>query len=264
MKTTLYYYTGTGNSLWTARLLATELGDSTLLPMTAADPVHDGADTAAIGLVFPVHMWGVPAPVLQFIKRLPGGRDRYFFAAAVNAGGVSRTLVQVRRAMAAAGLSLAAGFSVVLPSNYIPWGGPKPEAERQNQYQATREKIKLMAARLVNRETWPVEKGPLWQRIVFTAIYKLTFNMILKMDKDFWVDTKCTACGLCATVCPAHNIELQEGKPVWRHRCEQCLACIQWCPQEAIQYGKKTPGYARYHHPEVGIGDLQHQQAGDA
>lgn len=29
---------------------------------------------------------------------------------------------------------------------------------------------------------------------------------------------------------------------------EQCLACIKWCPQETIQFGKKTPRYKRYHH----------------
>ena len=37
---------------------------------------------------------------------------------------------------------------------------------------------------------------------------------------------------------------------------EQCLACIQWCPQEAIQFGKKTPRYKRYHHPEVTVREM--------
>jgi hypothetical protein len=34
------------------------------------------------------------------------------------------------------------------------------------------------------------------------------------------------------------------------------MACIQWCPQEAIQYGKKTVKYPRYHHPEVVLEDM--------
>lgn len=33
MKTVIYYYTGTGNSLWTARLLAAELDDAEIWPM---------------------------------------------------------------------------------------------------------------------------------------------------------------------------------------------------------------------------------------
>lgn len=62
--------------------------------------------------------------------------------------------------------------------------------------------------------------------------------------------------GICKTVCPCGNIELQAGKPVWLHHCEQCLACIQWCPPEAIQFGKKTPRYERYRHPEVKLSDI--------
>jgi len=26
-----------------------------------------------------------------------------------------------------------------------------------------------------------------------------------------------------------------DGRPVWQHHCEQCFACLQWCPKEAIQ-----------------------------
>jgi formate hydrogenlyase subunit 6/NADH:ubiquinone oxidoreductase subunit I len=48
-------------------------------------------------------------------------------------------------------------------------------------------------------------------------------------------------------------------KPAWLHRCEQCLACLQWCPQEAIQHGEKTAKYRRYHHPEVTLKDMLEQ-----
>ena len=70
------------------------------------------------------------------------------------------------------------------------------------------------------------------------------------MDKDFRCDDQCNSCNVCVQVCPARNIELKEGKPVWRHHCEQCLACIRWCPQESIQFGKKTQACERCHHPK--------------
>jgi NAD-dependent dihydropyrimidine dehydrogenase PreA subunit len=255
MKTVIFYYTGTGNSLWSARLLAERLDNAKLAPMKAADPFAAG-DADAVGFVFPVHVWGVPGAVLQFLEKLALKPDVYYFALAVNAGQVSRTLVQLRGLLAGRGARLAAGFSIVLPSNYIPWGGAAP-AERQNtRFANTRAKLHTAAACITNRESGPIEKGPLWQRIVFTAIYQMTLKQVHKMDKDFWCDDKCNACGICVRICPARNIELQEGKPVWRHHCEQCLACIQWCPQEAIQFGKKTPAYERYHHPEVQLKDM--------
>ncbi|MCB2357259.1 hypothetical protein [Clostridium estertheticum] len=42
-------------------------------------------------------------------------------------------------------------------------------------------------------------------------------------------------------------------------KCEQCFACLQWCPQKAIQYGKKTAMRKRYHHPDVEIADILNQ-----
>jgi ferredoxin len=255
MKTVIFYYTGTGNSLWSARLLAERLAGAKLAPMKAADPFAAG-DADAVGFVFPVHMWGVPGPVLQFLEKLALKPDVYYFALAVNAGQVSRTLVQLRGLLDGRGARLAAGFSIVLPSNYIPWGGPGPEERRNDLFGQTREKISEIGTYIAERKEGLADKGPLWQRILFTAIYKLSFRQVAKMDKDFWCDDKCNACGICVRICPAKNIELQEGKPLWRHYCEQCLACIQWCPQESIQYGKKTPAYERYHHPEVQLKDM--------
>ena len=37
------------------------------------------------------------------------------------------------------------------------------------------------------------------------------------------------------------------GKPVWGKDCTHCMACICYCPAEAIEYGKKSLGKPRYH-----------------
>jgi ferredoxin len=256
MKTAIYYYTGTGNSLWTARLMAGEIGDAALYNMSQMKNIPTIAGADAVGLVFPVHMWGIPSLVIRFIEKLDKNPDTYYFAVAVNAGQVSRTLIQLKGLMRSYGLTLSAGFDLVLPSNYIPWGGPGPAERLEELYQAAREKIEYSAGLVKRMEAGHIEKGPLWQRIIFTALYKITYNMIPKMDKDFWVDEKCNGCAICLKVCPVENITVQADKPVWLHHCEQCLACIQWCPQEAIQFGKKTPTYERYHHPEVKVKDM--------
>jgi MinD superfamily P-loop ATPase len=48
-----------------------------------------------------------------------------------------------------------------------------------------------------------------------------------------------------------------DGRPTWHHRCEQCFACLQWCPEEAIQFGTETAGKDRYHHPDVTLADMR-------
>ncbi|NTV51793.1 MAG: 4Fe-4S ferredoxin [Candidatus Firestonebacteria bacterium] len=254
MNTVLYYYTGTGNSLWSARLFAKELQTGEPVSLARDPEASRARSVEAVGLIFPVHMWGVPGVVLNFIAHLPA--DKYYFAVAVNAGQVSATLLQLRKVMAQRGLNLSLGVSLRMPSNYIPWGGPGSSEEIDRRFRQSREKIRQTAPAVRSRQTHPMEKGPWWQRVLFTGIYKMSFPYIAKMDKDFWVDTACNGCALCVKICPVRNIRLQNQKPVWGHGCEQCLACIQWCPQQSIQFGKKTPGITRYHQPEVKAADM--------
>jgi ferredoxin len=203
-----------------------------------------------------VHIWGVPHRVLAFLDILAGKTSKYYFAVAVNAGQVAATLLQLKKAMIAKGLELSAGYSLVMPSNYIPWGGPGPEEKWRKRIATAEEKIRLIAQNVSQKKDLPVEKGPLWQNILFSQLYRMSFNHVAELDKNFHADEKCNSCGVCARVCPTRNIAITSGKPVWDHRCEQCLACIQWCPREAIQYGKKTAAYTRYHHPEISLNDI--------
>jgi ferredoxin len=255
-KTTIYYYSGTGNSLWSAKKLAEELSDTTVVAIVKSSKDDQNTESENVGIVFPVHMWGVPYRVIEFVKNLKINPQKYYFALAVNAGQVSATLLQLNKLMKKKGGSLSSGFDIVLPSNYIPWGGPGPIEKQQERIAAVSSKI-IDVAKVVSKQlNQTLEKGPLWQRIVFTWFYKMTTPYIPKMDKNFRIDEKCNSCGICEKVCPAANILMKEGKPVWQKQCQQCLACIQWCPKESIQFGKKTSEYKRYHHPEIKLKEM--------
>jgi ferredoxin len=258
MKTRLYVYTGTGNSLWVARRLASELKKATLEFMPYAKKTFK-VQAEAVGIIFPVHIWGSPSRVIQFINHLKVQPSTYLFAVAVNASQPAATLLQLRRLMISRGLSLSLGYSIVLPSNYIPWGGPGPIDKQQRRFKEARAKVKTIADNVRRRGHGKVERGPWWQNVLFSLLYKLSFRQVPHMDKKFWVDAKCNSCGICARVCPAGNIGITKGKPAWLHCCEQCFACLQWCPQEAIQYGEKTVRYQRYHHPEIKLKDMLEQ-----
>lgn len=48
------------------------------------------------------------------------------------------------------------------------------------------------------------------------------------------------------------GIDLEIKKPVWtKDGCACCLGCIHRCPEQAIQYGKKTESRGRYTNPNV-------------
>jgi len=143
MKTELYVYTGTGNSLWVAHQLAVELKEATLdfMPLLS-NGLEKEADR--VGIIFPVHIWGLPSRVIRFVNHLKVKPGTYFFAIAVNAGQPAATLLQLQKLMSNRKLSLSLGYSIVLPSNYIPWGGPGPVETQQRLFRNAQEKVKRL------------------------------------------------------------------------------------------------------------------------
>jgi len=136
MSTTIYYYTGTGNSLWTARKLASVLEETQCIPLKRCTDEKVVCASDRIGLVFPVHIWGVPPPVVEFIRRLNVDPTQYLFAMAVNAGQPAATLIQLQSILREKQLHLSSGFSIDLPSNYIPWGGAPAPDKQQKKFDA--------------------------------------------------------------------------------------------------------------------------------
>ena len=170
MTTKLYVYTGTGNSLWIARQLALELKDAHVqfIPNLSRDLK---VDADRIGIIFPVHIWGLPSHVIQFIDHLQIKPETYLFALAVNATQPAATLLQLKKLTLARGHSLAQGYSIALPSNYTPWGGPGPVETQQRLFREAREKVKAIAGTILRQERKKVDRGPLWQNILFSWIY---------------------------------------------------------------------------------------------
>ncbi len=56
---------------------------------------------------------------------------------------------------------------------------------------------------------------------------------------------KCTACNICAEVCPFGAVEVIDGKyRINENICEGCITCSAACPEKAIRYRfKVTAGY---------------------
>jgi ferredoxin len=256
METIIYFYTGTGNSLWTAKNIARHLGNTELIPIASKKESIITSKAERVGLIFPVHMWGLPLHVSDFVQRLAADPARYYFAVAVNAGQVAATLIQLKKMMQKKRIHLSAGFSICMPSNYIPWGGAIAMEKQQERFADSLNKIKFISEIVRAKEVRTPEKGPSLQNVFLSALYKMGSPRIPGMDKSFWADAKCTGCKICEKICPDKNITITDGKPTWHHHCEQCLACIQWCPEEAIQYGKNTTTKKRYHHPEIKLPEM--------
>lgn len=83
MKKVIYYFSGTGNSMRGAKVIAEELGDTEIISMRM-DPHTVSAENAEIiGFVFPVYHWTMPAPAVRFVEQLKINPDAYIFVTAM-------------------------------------------------------------------------------------------------------------------------------------------------------------------------------------
>ncbi|MBS6212423.1 MAG: EFR1 family ferrodoxin [Proteus hauseri] len=82
-------------------------------------------------------------------------------------------------------------------------------------------------------------------RFISGPFNPLYYRLYIK-DKGFTVSDACVSCGKCAKRCPLNNIDMAEGRPVWKGNCTHCMACICGCPTEAIEYKSISKGKRRY------------------
>jgi Pyruvate/2-oxoacid:ferredoxin oxidoreductase delta subunit len=254
MKTIIYWFSGTGNSLAVAKELAKQYGDAELISMAKALENPPPA-VERIGLVFPVYSFGPPALVARFVEKLNALPDSYIFSVVTYAGGQGGTLAILRRLLQKRGLDLAAGRGVKMPENFPPLGGaPSPEKQQQINKSAA-EQIKKIAAEIQQSPRGSYDSSMILWRLLSKAAYPFFCRFVKHGDRFFKVDDQCNGCGICAKVCPVKDIEMLDGKPGWLGRCEQCYACFHWCPQKAVQCGPSSKQH-RYHHPAVSLADL--------
>lgn len=255
MGSTIYYFSSTGNSLEIARKIAIKLENCTIRSMAIQPPNEPvGGSNESIGFVFPVFYIGLPRLVKQFVERLNIAQGTYCFAFINFGGNGANTLGMLDDILKLKGISLSLAEGVKMPGNYIiHYPAYNPE-KVQELIKAAESKVDKVAQSIANAERKPVKRKA--QILSKIANYIYLYKNIAKWDKKFVVNSECNGCGLCSKLCPVDNIEIENRHPVWQHHCEHCLACIQWCPCEAIQYGENTIGRKRYHNPNVKINDI--------
>ncbi len=150
-----------------------------------------------------------------------------------------------------------AGFYIKFPGNYIIQYEILSINAQSKVLESAQDKIAKIAD-LLNQNVSKMESESFFP--FAWLINKYFYKIVHKRDRHFNVDQNCTSCGLCEKVCPVSNITLMNGKPQWNHQCQQCLACIHYCPMKAIQYDKITLKKGRYHHPKVNLNEISNQK----
>jgi ferredoxin len=259
MKTIIYYFSGTGNSLAVVKKIAASLGDCELVSIASQKDTRGDiiSEAERVGVVCPVYFSGLPLMVEEFVKRLDLSRTRYAFGVVTFGGSGSAPALRQLDAilMKQHGRGLDAGLSAKMPGNYI-FMYSSPAGKKQADLLASaNNQIAEMIPAIERCEHRPVPWSIIGE-ILHAVAYPWFTSHAHTEDQKFSVTEACTSCGTCAKVCPAGNIQLVAGKPVWNHHCEVCCACIHLCPAEAIQAGSGTVKRPRYRNPDITLNDM--------
>jgi len=272
---TIYYFSGTGNSLYVASELKRRLPDSCLRPVLFTNKTEIAApQSERVGLVFPIYLSSIPGPIRTFIDNINFQPDQYIFAVTTNCGFPGSVDYLLTNMLKSKGLGLNYYASLKMLSNN-PTGlmpaylANKKWAEQSNEKTAVgilpgiQKQLDSIADDLTGKvnNIDPGIRPSLPRRTLLSITEKISPRNSTKTIA-FSVDRDCNSCGTCERVCPSGKVLLSKGKPEWLKdiQCFFCYACFNFCPRQAILvkgYNLKT---GRYNHPGISAEDIAGQK----
>lgn len=242
------YYSGTGNSRYIAKRIAEATGDELLClneRIKAGDTSPVSSDERLV-IVTPTYGWRIPRIVREHLAKtqFPNAKRAWFV---MNCGSEIGNAAKYNRALCEeTQLGYMGTAQIIMPENYIAMF-KAPEAEQARQIVAKAEPyIDRAIAAITAGEEFKPPRNNLSDRFMSCTVNPVFYSLFVKANA-FTVDDSCIGCGKCAKLCPTNSIRIENGKPVWGEGCTHCMACICYCPAEAIEYGKKSLGKPRYH-----------------
>lgn len=265
-KRVVLYFTGTGNCLYIARQLAGKEGEILSIPQLMRKKQFE-IEADEIGLVYPIYGHMPPYMVREFIKKAQLKAEYKF--AVLTYGMRKCNAVEIWD-----GISRKAGNvfdyigTIVMVDNWL------PNFDMNDQMKIDKhipENLAKITSDLSNRRRWhePATQEEREQHEGFMSLSGLDpeVGFLMKADRSFRVTDDCIHCGICTYVCPRGNYQLTGQGVKMQGDCEFCFACIQNCPQRAIQFKKNEDGTwpdgseknpnARYRNENVSLMELK-------
>lgn len=244
----IFYFTGTGNSLFAAKRLLNK--NEKLINIAEAmhksEYEYKAEDNEAVAFIFPVYFYTIPSIVSEFISKIKIDNASYIYAVITCGGSIHQAGSILKKLLKQNDLTLNYVSELLMPDNSMLFYQIPPISKASKRLEKAEIRLKEIQRDISNRTEIQINDFTLISDIV-----SLGYKWSNKTAK-FYADKNCIACGLCQIICPEKAIMIKDGKPEWtKESCSKCSACINRCPKEAIQYGSLTKRRNRYRNPIV-------------
>ena len=253
-KAVIFYFTGTGNTRLVASAASAELESRgyscSLEEIKKGSTGKDIADDTTVGIAFPVYGLSLPGMVRNFIKSLPVSRDGESFIIANAHTNTGNSVRQARKLLKARGYKLLGSTETFTPSSSIITEETEPESIADEMRKKAVLTAGEFADKLIKGKAEIAEGRCGGKEKMVSMLFRAAMpGAVLKKVE---VTESCTGCGTCESICPAGNIKITDGRPVWGKNCEVCMRCINLCPAGAIEM-MNSHGRTRYREPSFNL-----------
>lgn len=244
----IFYFSGTGNSQLVAKQIAEITGDKICSINSYLKKNKSAIFYSKQPMVFvaPTYAWRIPKVVEKWIYKshFKGNNILYFILTC--GGGCGNASAYAKKICKKKGMFYYGLASVVMPENYVAMFPTPDESECHYIIEKAKPQIKKLATKIKKGKPFPKSQITLKDKLL-SGIVNLLYYPLIVHDRGFTVSNECISCGKCAKRCPLENINIVNGKPIWKGNCTHCMACIGGCPKEAIEYKLNSKGKRRYY-----------------
>lgn len=246
----VFYFTGTGNSLYIAKQIEEK-------PISIPQAIHKESQeysADSIGIVAPVYGHEVPSMVKEFLKNAVFHTDYFYMILTYgNRHGGAAELAE--KLCGECGITVHYINVIVMVDNWLP-GFDMNHQKKLDKHIG--ENMAAILADLAARRNRIAEVTD-----ADRAVHRQFLERMSRLPDDAWqhllrVTDACVGCGICEKVCPSASVRVTDGKAVHiPGNCQTCLACAHACPHKAIRLTiPEVNPDARYRNEHISLQEI--------
>lgn len=247
---TIFYFSGTGNServaLWFSGFAAQKGISCQIINIEKANDISEViTHDSLIGIISPVHGFNYPKIILDFIRKLPKGKNRIVL---MNTRGSAKIGKWITPGLTGIAFMLSSlilrrkGYRIVgqipfdMPSNWISIHPAIREKTANFIFDKSYNRAKKHFEKLYSERKNFASRKDIIQDILISPV-SFAYYMIGRffLAKSYYASYKCTNCNLCIKQCPVKAIKKVNDRLFWTFKCESCMKCMINCPVDAIE-----------------------------